>query len=150
MYLFISGLIFSGGYTPHPTTGALSPKCAVQICLPLSIISAPAIAQMIFELRSLFPAEVLISQEAVLSLPFSYFTASLSVLFSFPPPTQPPQSCPYVACLPTSPEILLLGFPIRIPAKITRTIETPVKVMKCALAVPGQIAIALWSLPCQS
>lgn len=121
--------------------------CTTNLLIPLHY---HCFSRMIFELRSLFLAEVLISREALLSLPFSYFTASFSMSFSFPPATQPPQSCPYVSCLPTSLETLLLEFPIRIPAKITRTIETPAKVMKYALAVPGLIAIAPWSLPCQS
>lgn len=60
-----------------------TPKCTLQICLFVSIIFAPAKAPVIFELGSLFPAEVLTSQVALLlSLPFSYFTASFSMSLS--------------------------------------------------------------------
>lgn len=71
------------GYTPQHTTGAVSPKDTLQICLFLLIIFAPAKAPMTFKLSSFFPAENLTSKEAfLLSLLFSYFTASLSMSLS--------------------------------------------------------------------
>ena len=71
------------GYAPHPTAGAIAPKHALQICLFLPIIFAPAKAPMIFELSSFFPAKVLTSKEAfLLSLPFSHFTAAFSMSLS--------------------------------------------------------------------
>lgn len=76
-------LCFLTGYAPHPTAGAIAPKHALQICLFLPIIFAPAKAPMTFELSSFFPAEVLTSKEAfLLSLPFSYFTAAFSMSLS--------------------------------------------------------------------
>lgn len=71
------------GYTPHHTTGAVSPKYTLQICLFLLIIFAPAKAPMTFKLSSSFPAENLTSKEAfLLSLFFSYFTACFSMSLS--------------------------------------------------------------------
>lgn len=76
---FIVSLV---SYTSHPTAGVISPKYALPFFLFLPIIFAPAKAPVIFELSSFFLAEVLTSQEVLLSLSFSYFTASFSVSLS--------------------------------------------------------------------
>lgn len=79
-YFFLYSLT---GYTPHPTTGPISLKLTLHICLFLPIIFALAKTPVISELSSFFPAEVLTSKEAfLLSLPFYHFTATFSVSLS--------------------------------------------------------------------
>lgn len=66
-----------------------SPKYTLQICLFLLIIFAPAKAPMTFRMSASFPAENLTSEEDfLLSLFFSYFTASFSMSLSLFPTTK--------------------------------------------------------------
>lgn len=92
---------------------------------------APAKTPVFFGLSSFFSAESLPSEEDLLISSFLHYFF-FNAIISLPPPTQSPQSCPYVFCFPTPPETLLIAFPLRNPAKITRPAEPPAKVMKYA------------------